>query len=173
MTMADKIVVMHDGIVEQVGRPLDSTTARRTCSSRASSARRYELPRSTSESTGFRSAISRCPSGCARGLVGRRPSTESVPSTSVCPDSEGIPVQVVVTELPVGNASVWASRGPGGHVCIPGADCRQAREIIRIMPDVASMHLFDKEAGHKARRLRFLGACGHINALSLLAPSTY
>ncbi len=26
MTMADKIVVMHDGRVEQIGAPLDSTT---------------------------------------------------------------------------------------------------------------------------------------------------
>jgi ABC-type sugar transport system ATPase subunit len=42
MTMADKIVVMHDGIVEQVGTPLDlyDQAGRRTCSSPASSARR-------------------------------------------------------------------------------------------------------------------------------------
>ena len=40
MTMADKIVVMHDGIVEQIGRRSNSTTARTISSSRASSARR-------------------------------------------------------------------------------------------------------------------------------------
>jgi multiple sugar transport system ATP-binding protein len=41
MTMADKIVVMHDGIVEQIGaRRSSSTTGRPTCSSPASSARR-------------------------------------------------------------------------------------------------------------------------------------
>ena len=40
MTMADKIVVMHDGIVEQIGAPLDLYDSPTTCSSRASSARR-------------------------------------------------------------------------------------------------------------------------------------
>ena len=39
MTMADKIVVMHDGIVEQIGRRSNSTTAPTISSSRASSAR--------------------------------------------------------------------------------------------------------------------------------------
>ncbi len=40
MTMADRIVVMHDGRVEQVGARSTSTTSRPTSSSRASSARR-------------------------------------------------------------------------------------------------------------------------------------
>ena len=40
MTMADKIVVMRDGIVEQVGPPSSSTTGRGTSSLPASSARR-------------------------------------------------------------------------------------------------------------------------------------
>ena len=40
MTMADRIVVMRDGVVEQVGLRSTSTTGRRRCSSRASSARR-------------------------------------------------------------------------------------------------------------------------------------
>jgi len=40
MTMADKIVVMHDGIVEQIGTPLELYDGRITSSSRASSARR-------------------------------------------------------------------------------------------------------------------------------------
>ena len=40
MTMADKIVVMNNGNIEQVGRRSISTTGRPTCSSRASSARR-------------------------------------------------------------------------------------------------------------------------------------
>ena len=40
MTLADKIVVLNAGRVEQVGSPLDSTTSRSTVSSPASSARR-------------------------------------------------------------------------------------------------------------------------------------
>ena len=40
MTMADRIVVMRDGIVEQVGDPRSSTTHRRTRSSPRSSGRR-------------------------------------------------------------------------------------------------------------------------------------
>jgi multiple sugar transport system ATP-binding protein len=39
MTMADKIVVMHDGIVEQMGSPLELYDRPPTCSSPASSAR--------------------------------------------------------------------------------------------------------------------------------------
>ena len=40
MTMADRIVVMQHGIVEQVGTPLDLYDRRPTCSSPASSAGR-------------------------------------------------------------------------------------------------------------------------------------
>ena len=40
MTMADKIVVMHDGVVEQMGTPLELYDARTISSWRASSARR-------------------------------------------------------------------------------------------------------------------------------------
>jgi multiple sugar transport system ATP-binding protein len=40
MTLADRIVVLKDGEVQQVGRPWSSTTTRNRCSSRASSARR-------------------------------------------------------------------------------------------------------------------------------------
>jgi multiple sugar transport system ATP-binding protein len=39
MTMADRIVVMHDGIVEQIGTPLELFDRPATCSSRSSSAR--------------------------------------------------------------------------------------------------------------------------------------
>jgi multiple sugar transport system ATP-binding protein len=40
MTMADRIVVMHDGIIEQIGTPLELFDRPATCSSRSSSARR-------------------------------------------------------------------------------------------------------------------------------------
>ena len=40
MTMADRIVVLRDGVIEQVGRPSISTIGLRTCLSPASSARR-------------------------------------------------------------------------------------------------------------------------------------
>ena len=40
MTMADKIVVMNSGVIEQAGRRSSSTTGRPTSSSPASSARR-------------------------------------------------------------------------------------------------------------------------------------
>ncbi len=39
MTLADRVVVMNDGNIEQVGAPTSSTTIRRRASSRASSAR--------------------------------------------------------------------------------------------------------------------------------------
>ena len=40
MTLADRIVVLNAGRVEQVGTPLELYTTRPTCSSPASSARR-------------------------------------------------------------------------------------------------------------------------------------
>jgi len=40
MTMADRIVVMHDGIIEQIGTPLQLFDRPATCSSPSSSARR-------------------------------------------------------------------------------------------------------------------------------------
>jgi multiple sugar transport system ATP-binding protein len=40
MTMADRIVVMHDGIIEQIGTPLELYDRPATCSWRSSSARR-------------------------------------------------------------------------------------------------------------------------------------
>jgi multiple sugar transport system ATP-binding protein len=40
MTLGDRVVVMRDGRVQQVGDPMNFTTSRQTALSRASSARR-------------------------------------------------------------------------------------------------------------------------------------
>ena len=40
MSLADRIVIMHEGVLQQVGSPRRSTRTRPTCSSRSSSAAR-------------------------------------------------------------------------------------------------------------------------------------
>ena len=152
MTMADKIVVMHDGIVEQMGAPLEL----------------YDRPNNLFVAGFIGSPAMNFIKGKVEG--GRfhadggmylplknapaasegRPAVYGTRPEHFRLDDDGVPVEVVVVE-PSGSETQIVVRGGGQEmVCVfrdrflpnPG-------ETIRINPDPNLVHLFDAETGQR------------------------
>ncbi|WP_375461889.1 ABC transporter ATP-binding protein [uncultured Enterovirga sp.] len=153
MTMADKIVVMHDGIIEQIGAPLDlydrpnnlfvagfiGSPAMNFISGRVRANGKFSFV----TDAGLDIPLDRIPPGVeGKALVlGVRPE-----HFTVAP--EGFPVEVVVVE-PTGSETLLALRAGGQDLtCVfrervlpkPG-------ETIRIKPNADLVHIFDAETG--------------------------
>src|SRR5215212_7816893 len=154
MTMADTIVVMHDGVVEQMGAPLDL----------------YDRPdnlfvagfigspamnflKGRIEGGGFvmdeglTLPLNGAPAASAGrpAIYGVRPEHFRLVS-----DGAGVPVEVVVVE-PMGSETQIVVRGGGQEMICVFRDriLPQPGEIIRIAPDPAATHLFDAETGRR------------------------
>lgn len=141
MTMADKIVVMRDGVIEQIGSPLelyDSPVNTFVASFIGSPAMNFL--KGTPEQDGFRIAdgILLPLAQSARGatLYGLRPEHLRL-------DDHGLPAEVVVIEPTGSETHVTMRIGTQSLVGIfrerisvrPGS-------VLRISPDVAKTHLF-------------------------------
>ena len=154
MTMADKIVVMHDGIVEQIGAPLElyDRPGNMFVAGFIGSPAMNFLPGEIAMGDGapaFRSdggmvvPLRDLPAERAgkRVVLGTRPEHLTVAA-------EGTPVEVVVVEPMGSETQVVAKHGGGEIVCLfrerilpkPG-------ETIRIVPNAGLVHLFDAETG--------------------------
>jgi multiple sugar transport system ATP-binding protein len=159
MTMADKIVVMQNGRVEQIGAPLDL----------------YDAPDNLFVA-GF---IGSPAMNFVRGRVARNGSTaivtpagETIPTPDVpglddgrevilgmrpehltlAPDGRGFAAEVLVTEPTGSEVQVLARHGEDDVVAVfrerflpePG-------EVIRLLPDLGHAHLFDADSGRVLR----------------------
>jgi multiple sugar transport system ATP-binding protein len=159
MTMADKIVVMQNGRVEQMGAPLDL----------------YDAPDNLFVA-GF---IGSPAMNFVRGRVARNgsaalitPAGEAIPTPEVpgleegrevilgmrpehltlAPDGRGFAAEVLVTEPTGSEVQVLARHGKDDVVAVfrerflpePG-------EVIRLLPDLGHAHVFDAESGRVLR----------------------
>jgi multiple sugar transport system ATP-binding protein len=152
MTMADKIVVMHDGIVEQIGAPLDL----------------YDRPNNLFVagfigSPAMNFIKGRVANGGFVGEGGLRLPLRSAPAASdgqpaiygIRPEHfrltpDGIPVEVVVVE-PTGSETQVVVRSDGQEMIAIFRDRVMAKpgETIRVAPDPALVHLFHLETGQR------------------------
>ena len=157
MTMADKIVVMHDGIVEQVGTPLDL----------------YDRPGNLFVAGFIGSPAMNFIKGKVSGgkfvsegglalPVGRLPKTadgKSIEGMAVTYglrpehirlDPEGLKADVVVIEPTGSETQVIAKAGSHEITCVFRERITAAPgESITISPDTTLVHLFDSETGHR------------------------
>ncbi len=153
MTMADKIVVMHDGIVEQIGAPLDlydspvNLFVAGFIGSPAMNMIKGRLdpqnPNSFIATDGMALPVARPPSA-ARGrdlIYGLRPEYMSL-------DPNGFPVTVAVIE-PTGYETQLIVRFGGTDVTCVFRERVTVRpgEAIHLSIDAAHVHLFDAESG--------------------------
>jgi multiple sugar transport system ATP-binding protein len=155
MTMADKIVVMHDGVVEQIGAPLElydrpaNLFVAGFIGSPAMSMLKGRLdpsdPHSFVATDGTRLPVGKLPgSAVGRELVyGLRPEFISL-------DPNGIPAEVVVIE-PTGYETHVNVRLGGEDVSCVFRERVAVRpgETIRIAIDADHVHLFDVETGSR------------------------
>ncbi|MEW9804560.1 ABC transporter ATP-binding protein [Mesorhizobium sp. ZMM04-5] len=156
MTMADKIVVMHDGIVEQIGRPLelyDRPDNLFVASFIGSPAMNFlhgamagEGPLAFQGKGGVSLALNGA-AGAPRGtpvVLGARPEHLRL-------SDDGFPVEIVVVE-PTGSELQIIGRTPGGEEIVANFRERHAFEpgqTVRLAADPDHIHLFNGETGKR------------------------
>ena len=155
MTMADKIVVMRDGVVEQIGSPLDlyDRPANVFVAGFIGSPSMNFLS-GTMAHDGFRTEegiVLPVPAGAAAGAItyGVRP--EHIELV----ESDGIAAELVVIE-PTGAETQFVARVGGQSVTGLVRDRLQQRpgDTIHIRPMVDSVHLFDRSGARLDRSRR-------------------
>ncbi|MCU0883589.1 MAG: sn-glycerol-3-phosphate ABC transporter ATP-binding protein UgpC [Beijerinckiaceae bacterium] len=152
MTMADKIVVMHDGIVEQIGAPLDlydrpaNLFVAGFIGSPSMNFVKGHIDGSGFKADGgFTLPIAGAPSASSGMPVvyGLRPEAIRL-------DGAGIEARVHVVEPMGSETQVVAHIGGQSFTCV-FRERIQAKpgEIIRVAPDAALTHLFDQGSGKR------------------------
>ena len=152
MTMADRIVVMHDGIVEQIGRPLEL----------------YDHPANLFVAGFIGSpAMNMIDGRVEGGALAMQDGTKlPLPAGAKAPDGKavvyglrpehirldpnGIPVQVMVTEPTGAETQVVAKLG-GQEVTLQFHQRIDAGpgDILNVSIDAGAAHLFDRETGQR------------------------
>jgi multiple sugar transport system ATP-binding protein len=152
MTMADKIVVMHDGIVEQMGAPLElydrpnNLFVAGFIGSPAMNFLKGTLTGAgfTSEG-GFTLPVGKAPAGSDGKPViyGLRPEHIRI-------DPAGVPTEIVVVE-PTGSETQVVLRAGGQEIIALFRERLDAKpgQMIPIAPDLTVTHLFDAESGQR------------------------
>src|SRR3989475_8292113 len=155
MTMADKIVVMHDGIVEQMGTPLelyDSPANQFVAGFIGSPAMNFLKGKVKSNGTaGFEG-----PNGVKLPLKSAPANSEGQPAGyGVRPEhftiaDDGAEAEIVVVEPTGSETQVFAKLG--GEQVVAGFRERHQfnpGDKVRLKPDPALVHLFDEQTGKR------------------------
>jgi multiple sugar transport system ATP-binding protein len=157
MTMADRIVVMHDGVVEQVGEPLglyDKPANLFVAGFIGSPAMNFidaTIKRNGSASavTADGTQLALPPTAGGRDgqsiVYGIRP--EHLDLTD---GADGVPAEVVVVE-PTGAEILVFTHLAGQEVAVVFKERHQFRpgDQVRLSPHAGTIHLFDKETGDR------------------------
>ncbi len=152
MTMADRIVVMHDGVIEQIGTPLelyDRPTNLFVAGFIGSPAMNMLNGHIEGEtfisSDGTRIALN----GDAGNSAGR-PVTLGVRPEHFCLDPNGVEAEVLTVE-PTGSETQVVARFAGQEITGAFREriTTQPGEYLRVRPDPSSVHLFDSKTGQR------------------------
>ncbi|HZY69119.1 MAG TPA: sn-glycerol-3-phosphate ABC transporter ATP-binding protein UgpC [Devosia sp.] len=152
MTMADRIVVMHDGIIEQIGTPLEL----------------YDRPANLFVATFIGSPAMNLINGKMDGEqfiasdgtrlgIGRgagnsvgRPVTLGVRPEHFHLDPNGVDAEILTVE-PTGSETQVVARYAGGEIMGAFREriTAQPGERIKIRPEASAVHIFDTESGKR------------------------
>jgi len=149
MTMADKIVVMHDGLVEQIGAPLElyDTPANRFVAGFIGSPAMNFLP---GRASGGRIAVAGYSVAAGAGLDENRAVILGIRPEHLEIAADGFEAEVVVVE-PTGSETQLFARLGGQEIA---AVFRERHEFvpgqrIRLRPRADCLHLFDPSSGQR------------------------
>ncbi|MFT4182100.1 MAG: ATP-binding cassette domain-containing protein, partial [Rhizobium sp.] len=153
MTMADKIVVMHDGIVEQVGSPLDlydnpaNLFVAGFIGSPAMNMIKGRLnPENTSQFIASDGTI--LPVANAPASAGGRELVYGLRPEYIGLGADGLPAQIVVIEPTGYETHVTVRLGGSEASCIfRERISAQPGDTLRVSIDASHIHLFDAESG--------------------------
>ena len=155
MTMADKIVVMHDGIVEQIGTPLelyDKPDNQFVAGFIGSPAMNFLHGKvRTNGSAGFDG-----PNGVRLPLAALPPDSEGRPAVyGISPEhftiaDDGAEAEIVVVEPTGSETQVFAKLGGEEVVAVFRERHKfEPGDKVRLKPDPALVHLFDEATGKR------------------------
>ena len=155
MTMADKIVVMHDGIVEQIGTPLelyDKPDNQFVAGFIGSPAMNFLHGKvRTNGSAGFDG-----PNGVRLPLAALPPDSEGRPAVyGIRPEhftiaDDGAEAEIVVVEPTGSETQVFAKLGGEEVVAVFRERHKfEPGDKVRLKPDPALVHLFDEATGKR------------------------
>ncbi|ANY84087.1 sugar ABC transporter ATP-binding protein (plasmid) [Microvirga ossetica] len=146
MTMADKIVVMHDGVIEQVGAPLElyDRPANLFVAGFIGSPA-MNLLDGYIEGTDFAFGDHKLPLGPKPSALPGRPVIYGIRPEHIQIAQDGAPAEIIVIEPTGAETQVVAKLGSTQITCV-FRERLQLRpgEIIHVKPDPAHVHLFDK-----------------------------
>ena len=152
MTMADKIVVMHDGIVEQIGAPLDlyDRPANQFVAGFIGSPA-MNFVKGSVESNGFRTADGIVlPLQSAPSAATGKPAIYGIRPEHFILGGEGAPLTVKVIEPTGSEMQIVGQLGNQEVICIFRERIKaRPGETIHVMPDPALAHLFDEQTGRR------------------------
>ena len=152
MTMADRIVVMHDGVIEQIGTPLElydrpaNLFVAGFIGSPAMNMISGKMDGNTFISdNGTRVELSR-----GAGTSSGKPITMGVRPEHFHLDPNGVDAEVLTVE-PTGSETQVVARFAGGEIMGAFREriTAQPGEKIKIRPDGTAVHLFDTETGKR------------------------
>jgi multiple sugar transport system ATP-binding protein len=152
MTMADTIVVMHDGIVEQIGAPLDLYDRPANlfvAGFIGSPAMNFFSGRI--DASGFLTETGvRLPLRGAPPASGGRPAIYGLRPEQLRIDPAGLEAEIVVIE-PTGSETLLVCRIGGQEISAQLRERVTAKpgETIRLLPEGSGMHLFDQATGNR------------------------
>ncbi len=152
MTMADRIVVMRDGNVEQIGAPLDLYDHPETLFvATFIGSPAMNILDGRIEAGGFRYGDMMLPLNAAPAASTGRPAIYGIRPEHFHLAADGVPAEVIVIEPTGPETQVVAKLGAQEITCV-FKERLQARpgEILKVKPDPALVHLFDKESGKRA-----------------------
>jgi len=159
MTMADQIVVMRDGLVEQRGRPLElyDRPANLFVAGFIGSPAMNFLPGILRRANGaahveLTGGVVPVPVGMA-GVDGQRIVFGTRPEhLALAPEGQGMAATVVVVEPTGADTLVFAKMGEAEVTAVMRERYEfRAGDAIRLMPDHERTHLFDAESGKSLR----------------------
>jgi multiple sugar transport system ATP-binding protein len=153
--MADKIVVLHDGKVEQIGAPLDlydrpaNLFVAGFIGSPAMNVLKGRIAAGAKPMFKAENGIE-MPLASAPQASDGRPASYGFRPEHLRLASDGVPAEVVVIE-PTGSETQVMLKLGGADIVAVFRDRVAAKpgEIIKIAPDTASVHLFDGESGQR------------------------
>jgi multiple sugar transport system ATP-binding protein len=152
MTMADRIVVMHDGIVEQIGTPLElfdrpgNLFVAQFIGSPSMNVLRGQLRSGSVEALG-----ARWPVTAGIGKEGQDVHYGIRPTDLVL-GSQGVPAKVVVVEPTGAETELLVEVGQGDAaqrlvVVMHGRTAAQPDDLVHLSLDPAKAHIFDANGG--------------------------
>ena len=152
MTMADKIVVMHDGVVEQVGAPLElyDNPANMFVAGFIGSPSMNFLKGNLESGCFMLDDGFPLPLGANAARMRRDGVVYGIRPEHLVLSDDGLPVDVAVVEQTGSETQLITRHGSQIIVCIfRERILPRVGETIRVAPDVSKIHLFSRQDGSR------------------------